>query len=390
MDSTTNPYAPGAGTRPPELAGRDDILDSCRVALARIIAGRSARGILLTGLRGVGKTVLLNLIEEQAISAGYVANLIEAPEGSGLAPLIIPSIRQALLKLSVKAKGRDLIDRSLRVLRSFQLSTNVAGTDVGLKFDPELGAADSGSLERDLPDLLESVGEAARDAGRGVAVLIDEIQYLGNQDLSALIVAAHRIAQKQLPVAIMGAGLPSLPGLSGDAKSYAERLFRYPTIGALLGPDARDALAEPAEKLGVHFTSEAIEEVVSQTQGYPYFIQEWGSAIWDLARGPEITRGDVVAATVEATRRLDESFFRVRLNRVTDAEQRYLRAMAEIGSGNYKSGDVARILGRSTNSFGPVRDGLIRKGMIYSPRHGVIDFTVPLFDQFMHRAMPNL
>ena len=213
---------------------------------------------------------------------------------------------------------------------------------------------------------------------------------LSGSDLSALIAAVHRVTQRQLPVIVMGAGLPSLPGLSGDAKSYAERLFRYPRIGALNATDARAALAEPAEKLGVSFEEQALAEVVRVTDGYPYFLQEWGSAVWDLSNGPTITFADVQKAGDEATQRLDESFFRVRLNRVTDAEQRYLRAMAELGSGNYKSGDVARILGKSTNSFGPVRDGLIRKGMIYSSKHGVLDFTLPLFDQFMHRAMPSL
>ena len=235
-----------------------------------------------------------------------------------------------------------------------------------------------------------SVGEAARVEGTAIAILIDEIQYLSRSDLGALIVAVHRVTQRQLPVIIMGAGLPSLPGLSGDAKSYAERLFRYPRIGALKPEDARAALMEPAEKLGVSFEEAALDEVVKVTQGYPYFIQEWGAAVWDQSRGPLVTVGDVNKAEEEATRRLDESFFRVRLDQVTDAEQRYLRAMAEMGNGNYRSGDVAQILGKNTNSFGPVRDGLIRKGMIYSPKHGVVDFTVPLFDKFMRRAVPSL
>lgn len=372
------------------MAGRDEIIRDCDIALTRVLAGRPARGILLTGLRGVGKTVLLNIIRDQASAMRYQVDLLEAPEGGTLASQIIPTLRQILLRLSTKAKAGDIVQKALRVLKSFQISANVGGMDFGLKHDPEIGTADSGIIERDLSDLLVSVGEAARAESVGVAILIDEVQYLSDADLSALIVAVHKVTQRQLPVIVMGAGLPSLPGLSGDAKSYAERLFRYPRIGALNARDARAALAEPAEKLGVSFEEHALDEVVRITEGYPYFIQEWGSAIWDLSDGPIITFDDVQKAGGEATRRLDESFFRVRLNRVTDAEQRYLRAMAELGSGSCKSADVARILGKSTNSFGPVRDGLIRKGMIYSSRHGALDFTVPLFDQFMHRAMPDL
>lgn len=390
MDPKKNPYAPGAGTRPPELAGRDDIIHDCDVALARVLSGRSARGILLTGLRGVGKTVLLNVIREQASAMNYQVDLLEAPEGSPLAPQIIPTLRQILLRLSNKAKAGDIVQKALRVLKSFQISANVGGADFGLKFDPEIGTADSGVFDRDLSELLVSIGEAARAESAGVAILIDEVQYLSSSDLSALIVAVHRVTQRQLPIIVIGAGLPSIPGLSGDAKSYAERLFRYPRIGALNSQDARAALVEPAEKLGVSFEERALDEVIRITEGYPYFIQEWGSAVWDLSQGPAIALDDVQRVEAEATRRLDESFFRVRLNRVTDAEQRYMRAMAELGSGNYRSGEIAKILGKNTNSFGPVRDGLIRKGMIYSSRYGTLDFTVPLFDQFMRRAMPIL
>jgi hypothetical protein len=390
MDPKTNPYAPGTGTRPPELAGRDDIIKECDVALARVLMGRPARGILLTGLRGVGKTVLLNVIRDQAAGMKYQVDLLEAPEGSPLAPQIIPSLRQILLRLSHKAKAGDIVQRALRVLKSFQISANVGGADFGLKVDPEIGTADSGVVDRDLSELLVSVGEAARAESTGVAILIDEVQYLNSSDLSSLIVAVHRVTQRQLPIIVIGAGLPSIPGLSGDAKSYAERLFRYPPIGALNTRDARAALVEPAEKLGVSFKDAALDEIVRVTEGYPYFIQEWGSVVWDLSKGPTITSDDVKKGEAEATKRLDESFFRVRSNRVTDAEQRYMRAMSELGSGNYKSGDVAKILGKNTNSFGPVRDGLIRKEMIYSSKHGTLDFTVPLFDQFMRRSLPTL
>jgi hypothetical protein len=388
VDPKLNPYSPGAGSRPPELAGRGDILRACEVALARTARGAAPRGLLLTGLRGVGKTVLLNVIRDQAASERFVVDLIEAPEGSPLAPLIIPSLRKALLRLSTGAKAKDAVDRALRVLKSFQVSANLGGADFALKLDPELGVADSGNLELDLPDLFESVGEAAKAEGRGVALLIDEIQYLSAKDLSALIVASHRVVQRQLPLIVMGAGLPSLPGLMGDAKSYAERLYLYPKIGALAYADAVLALTEPASQEGVSFTEEALLQIYETTKGYPYFVQEWGSVLWDLSDGPQITLDDVGKALPEATRRLDESFFQVRLDRVTDAEQKYMRAMAELGRGAYRSGEVAKLLGKNTNSYGPVRDGLIRKGMIYSPKHGVLEFTVPLFDEFMKRTMP--
>ena len=293
MDPKRNPYAPGAGTRPPELAGRDDIIHDCDVALARVLSGRSARGILLTGLRGVGKTVLLNVIREQASAMNYQVDLLEAPEGSPLAPQIIPTLRQILLRLSNKAKAGDIVQKALRVLKSFQISANVGGADFGLKFDPEIGTADSGVFDRDLSELLVSIGEAARAKSAGVAILIDEVQYLSSSDLSALIVAVHRVTQRQLPIIVIGAGLPSIPGLSGDAKSYAERLFRYPRIGALNSQDARAALVEPAEKLGVSFEERALDEVIRITEGYPYFIQEWGSAVWDLSQGPAIALDDV-------------------------------------------------------------------------------------------------
>jgi hypothetical protein len=390
MDPVLNPYAPGAGSPPPEFAGRGPIIDECRVALARVMAGRPARGLILTGLRGVGKTVLLNVVREQASAMNFQVDLLEAPEGTPLAQQIIPSLRQMLVRLSVRAKAGDLVQKALRALKSFQLTAKLPGTDFDLTLAPEIGTADSGLFDRDLSDLLVSVGEAARAETTCVALLIDEVQYLNSADLSALIVAVHRVTQRQLPVLVIGAGLPSIPGLSGEAKSYAERLFRYPRIGALDVADARVALAEPAAKLGVSFESAALAEIIEITGGYPYFIQEWGAAVWDQATGPQISLQDVHDAKAEATRRLDESFFRVRLDRVTDAEQRYLRAMAELGPGSFKTGDVAQRLGKTTNAFGPVRDGLIRKGMIYSPKHGILDFTVPLFDQFMRREMPVL
>ena len=389
MDPTINPFAPGAGSPPPEFAGRRALIDDCKTALARVKAGRPARGVILTGLRGVGKTVLLNVIFKHAIDLKFQVDLLEAPEGTPLAQQLVPSLRQMLVRLSVKAKAADIVHKALRVLKSFQVTTKLPGVDFDLTLSPEPGTADSGLFDRDLADLLVSVGEAAQAEGTCVAILIDEVQYLDRGDLGALIVAVHRVTQRQLPVIVIGAGLPSLPGLSGEAKSYAERLFRYPVIGALEKPDASKALSEPVETLSVSFEPVALDMIFEITRGYPYFLQEWGSAVWDTAAGPVITAQDVRNVGPEATRRLDESFFRVRLDRVTETEQRYLRAMAELGPGSFKTGDIAQRLGKTTSAFGLTREGLIRKGMIYSPGHGMLDFTVPLFDQFLRRMMPD-
>jgi hypothetical protein len=345
--------------------------------------------LFLTGLRGVGKTVLLNEFLKIAEKEGFVVDLIEAPEDRAIAELLAQSLRQALLKISVLEKAKDAANRALGVLKSFTLSMKVGEVEVALANKPVVGTADSGDIERDLPDLFVAAGEAAKANGTGIAFLIDEIQYLTQPDLAALIVACHRIAQRNLPVVVIGAGLPLLPALSGDAKSYAERLFTYPIIGALSGNDARRALTEPAKELDVQFSHDALEEIVRTTAGYPYFVQAWGSVVWDIAPKSPITAADVKNASAEATRRLDESFFRVRLDRVTDSEQRYLRAMAELGAGPYKTADIAAFFKKKGASFGPVRDSLIKKGMIYSPRYGEIDFTVPLFDQFMKRVQPN-
>ncbi len=364
------------------------ILEDVSVALARVIRGRANPGMLLTGLRGVGKTVLLNKILSLAESDGYIADLIEAPEGRPLAELLAQSLRQALIKISVLERARDAATRALRVLKSFSLSTKIGDVEVSISNQAEAGVADSGNLERDLPDLFAAVGVAAKANATGIAILIDEIQYVSQADLAALIVAAHRVAQRSLPLIVVGAGLPLLPALTGDAKSYAERLFTFPRIGALAPDDARRALADPAHELNVEFAPDALDEIVRTTAGYPYFVQTWGSVVWDLAPKSPITLDDVLHASLEATRQLDESFFRVRLDRVTDAEQRYLRSMAELGAGPYRTKDISALTKKARASFGPVRDSLIKKGMIYSPKYGEIDFTVPLFDQFMKRVLP--
>jgi AAA ATPase domain len=389
MDRKLNPYSPGAGTQPPELTGRDKILEDIEVSLARIIHGRASPGLLLTGLRGVGKTVLLNRVRDISDKLGYVSDFIEAPEGRPLATLLVPSLRQALIKISALERAKDVANKAIAVLRNFSLTAKVGEIDIGIGLKSIPGAADSGDIERDLPDLFLAVGQAAKANGTGVCLLIDEIQYLSQEDLAALIVATHRVAQRNLPIAVIGAGLPLLPALAGDAKSYAERLFHFPRIGALEDKDAKLALTEPAQELGVQYAPDALVEIVRVTSGYPYFVQAWGSVVWDIAPKSPITIKDVHNASEEATKKLDEGFFSVRLDRVTDAEQRYLRAMAELGRGPYKTKDIASYFKKASASFGPVRDSLIKKAMIYSPKYGEIDYTVPLFDEFMKRAIPD-
>ncbi len=391
MDPVANPYAPGAGTPPPELAGRDELRESVRIATERIRAGRPAKSLLLIGLRGVGKTVLLDRMRNDAEAAGMHSLRIEAPEGRSLPAILAPQLRQALLRLSQVEQARDRGRRALRALAGFAKALKIKYNDieVGIDFDPEPGLADNGDLEHDLQALLEVAGEAARSAGTALILFIDELQYVEEEQMAALITALHRVAQRQLPVMMVGAGLPQLPGRMGRAKSYAERLFDFPLIGPLDAVDARDAIAVPAAQQHVSFEPGALERIVQETHGYPYFLQEWGKHVWDVASHSPITVQDVEQASVVAIAALDESFFRVRFDRLTPAEKRYLRAMAELGAGPHRSGDIANVLNRKVTALGPTRNQLISKGMIWSPNHGDTAFTVPMFDQFMKRIMPG-
>lgn len=391
MDPVTNPFAPGAGAPPPELAGRDDLLETVRVALARVRLGRPTKSILMVGLRGVGKTVLLDQMRDNAEEAGIHTLRIEAPENRSLPAILAPQLRQSLLRLSRNAKAKDLAQRSLRALAGFAKSLKLKYQDieVGFDFDPEPGLADNGDLEHDLQALLEVAGAAAQQADTALAMFIDELQYVKEDELAALITALHRAAQRQLPVVMVGAGLPQLRGRMGRAKSYAERLFDFPAIGPLSPDAARQALVQPMRELGVGITVDALDRLVEQTGGYPYFVQEWGKHSWDVAKASPITLHDVETASVSAIAALDDSFFRVRFDRLTPSEKRYLRAMAELGPGPHRSGDIAEQLGRPVSAFGPTRNHLITKGMIWSPEHGDTAFTVPLFDEFMRRIMPG-
>lgn len=389
MDPVRNPFAPGAGSQPPELAGRSAIVDEARIALHRVIQGRPSQSQLLLGLRGVGKTVLLNKIEELALDAGYLTSFIEAPEDRPLPDLLYPKLNQVLRKLSVADEAKAKAVAALRALKSFASAFKVTLGDVSIAYEPQEGTADSGDLDADLSELFLLVGQAAKEAGKGWALLIDEVQYLSGKDLSALIVALHRVNQKGLPIIFFGAGLPQLAGMAGDAKSYAERLFTYPAVDALDADSARHAIRQPVEDENESIEEHAVAAIVEKTQGYPYFLQEWGFQAWNHAQGASITCADVQAATQAAMRRLDEGFFNVRLERLTPREREYVYAMASLGSGPYRSNDVAHRLGDTTQSLGPCRAKIISKGMIYSPAHGDIAFTVPMFDDFLRRNFPD-
>lgn len=390
MDPVTNPYAPGAGTPPPELAGREKLRAQVRVALQRLQIGRPAKSILMLGLRGVGKTVLLDRMRDDAEASGIHTIRIEAPESKSLPALLAPELRQALLRLSRVELAKALAHKGLRALAGFARALKVKYQDieVGIDFEPEPGLADNGDLEHDLLTLLEAAGEAARAAGTALVMFIDELQYVEEEQLAALITALHRCAQRQLPVALVGAGMPQLRGRTGRAKSYAERLFDFPSVDALPPTDAARAIRKPANDQGVDFEPAAIARILRETKGYPYFLQEWGKHTWDAAQETPIREQDVAAASQSAVAALDEGFFRVRFDRLKPSERWYLRAMAELGPGPHRSGDIAACLKRTVNSLAPTRASLISKGMVWSPHHGDTAFTVPLFDEFMHRVMP--
>jgi hypothetical protein len=385
MDPVRNPFAPGAGSQPPELAGRGDIIADADTALQRVLRGRPAQSQMLLGLRGVGKTVLLNQIEQIAEGHGYLTSFIEAPEDRKLVDLLYPKIHQVLRKLSLTETARTATHSAMRALRSFAGTFKITVGDFEVSVDPEKGVADSGNLEFDITELFLKVGEAAKAAGRGWALLIDEVQYLSPAELGALIVALHRINQKALPVLMFGAGLPAIAALSGDAKSYAERLFIFPRVDALSDQDAADAIRQPIEEEGEAIDPAVLGQVIALTKGYPYFLQEWGYQLWNAAPRSPIAASCIEGAEREALRRLDEGFFKVRIDRLTPKEKDYVIAMARLGAGPYRSADVADVLGEKLTTLGPRRAQIIAKGMIYSPAHGDIAFTVPMFDEYLQR-----
>src|SRR6266851_2019941 len=391
MDPVSNPFAPGAGTPPPELAGRDELRETVRVAVERVRRGLPTKSVLMVGLRGVGKTVLLDRMREDAERSGIQTIRNEAPEGRSLPALLAPELRYALLRLSRNEKAKELAQYALRGLAGFAkaLKVKYGDIEVGFGFDPEPGLADNGDLEHDLQALLEQVGLAARAADTAVVIFIDELQYVDEVELAALITSMHRCAQSRLPVMLVGAGLPQLRGRMGNAKSYAERLFNFPMVGPLPMAAARFAITKPLQGQEVTIAEDALNTLVTATHCYPYFLQEWGKESWDCADDSPIEKSDIESATQLTVAALDESFFLVRFDRLTPAEKKYLRAMAELGPGPHRSGAIAEVLGRPVTALAPTRNGLIAKGMIWSPSHGDTAFTVPLFDEFMRRIMPG-
>jgi hypothetical protein len=392
MDALTNPFQPGAGTPPPELAGRDELLRTLHVTLARILAGYQERGALLVGLRGVGKTVLLRRVLEMAQALKYRVIRIEASEKGDFLERLVSELKVALIELSLKAKARDGALRALSMLVEVAKAFRLSYGDVQMSLQspavnlPQVGA----DLDYHMRALLHQVAQAAQADESGIVILIDELQYLQDRELSALIMSLHAAIQDRLPILLIGAGLPSLRERTGKAKSYAERMFEFPEIGPLDVAACRRALRRPVEQAGAAITEEALERIIDETQGYPYFLQEWGKHAWDVASRSPIDLGDVINAEAITKERLDRDFFRVRFDRLTPFERTYLRAMAELpGIGPHRTGAVATILGRTPTSLGPVRSKLLAKGMIWSPAHGDIAFTVPLFDRFMKRMMPD-
>jgi len=385
MNPRDNPFAPGAGTQPPELAGRSGIITDAEVALARARRGLG-KSMLLLGLRGVGKTVLLNRVAEMAEAGGALPVVLEAPEDQTLAPMLVPALRSTLFSLSASEKAGALTKRGFGVLRSFAAAFKVKVGEVEFGVKAEPGKADSGNLEHDLPALLETVALAAKADDRALVLFIDEVQYLGAVDLSALIVATHKLGQKGLPFLLVGAGLPQLAALAGEAKSYAERLFDFPVVGPLPAQAARDAVAAPLKRESLKIEEAALNHIIKKTQGYPFFLQEWGYQAWNAAADSPINLADVRVAEKAAIERLDAGFFKVRLDRLTPREREYMHTMAQLGPGPHRSGEVAKALHKKVTAVGPLRDGLIKKGMIYSPQHGDTAFTVPMFDEFLKRT----
>ena len=392
MDPRRNPYAPGAGTKPPALVGRDEQIEAFDILLERLERGYTAQSEIITGLRGVGKTVLLDVFRDKAEARDWATVEWEVEKNAPFASKMAAQVRRALLQLAPKARWTERALRAAAILKSFTLTFSPdGGMTAGLDVDALAGAADSGALSEDLSDLFVAVGDAAAEHGVGVVFLLDEIQFLKPTDLEALIVALHKCARRSLPITLVGAGLPQIPRLTGEAKSYSERLFRFVTIGRLdPETDARDALILPARDLGVELEPAAVDLVVEYTQGYPYFLQEYGRIIWDEASASPVSLDEVASLLPLIEAKLDESFFRVRAERTTELELRYLYAMARLGPEAHRASEVAQGVGRTVEQAGPIRSRLIDKGLLYTPGHGLAAFTVPQFDRYMLRCHADL
>jgi hypothetical protein len=387
MRAQDNPYTPNAGASPPALVGRDEELEAFEVLLARLLRGHTEQSMLITGLRGVGKTVLLTRFEELAREGGWTTVEAEITKNSEFGDRMANLVRRALLQIAPRARWKERATRAAGVLRAFQITLRSDGSlTAGFDVEPSEGLADSGRLDEDLTDVFVALGEAAQQHETGVVFLIDEVQFLDVAEFEALIAAIHKTVQRQLPITLVGAGLPQLPRLAGEAKSYAERLFKFPRIGRLSDDQARAALAEPANLLGVDFEPDALTAVVDYSEGYPYFLQEYGNTLWNQIDESPVTAEDAAVAQAAVEAKLDGGFFRVRAERTSELEQRYLRAMAELGPEPQRAADVAALVGRTSQQVAPIRARLIDKGLLYTPGRGLAAFTVPQFDRFMRRT----
>ncbi len=392
MDRGINPYTPNAGAKPPVLVGREHEMDDFDVLLRRLAAGRTKKSLIVVGLRGVGKTVLLGEFRQRALDQQWEVVEIEVSkwDDDQFRRSIAREFRRVLHTLKGK-QWTELVRQAAAALKAFTLTVDPEGRlTVGLDIPPSAGLADSGALDADLSDLFVSVGQAAAEKETGVVLLLDELHFLTREQLEALIAAIHKTVQRSLPITTAAAGLPQIHELVGDAKSYAERLFKFPSIGSLDDDGARRVLSEPAEKLGVVFSGDALDHGMEFSEGYPYFLQEFGEAAWDLASGSRITDVDARDARVAVEEKLDSGFFKVRLDRTTELQKAYLRAMAELGPDPQIASSVAELLNRTSPECGPTRKQLIDKGLLYTTDHGYAAFTVPKFDEYLKRAIPDL
>lgn len=390
MDPIRNPYSPGVGTPPPYLAGRDDLLAAFETLLGRAVIGNAVQPLVLSGLRGVGKTVLLLRWRSQANAAGWAASHIEARGGADLRSQLADALVDLLRQVSRRYRNADRLDRLKRVGASFARAAGATVSRGGLAIDvdPEPGVADSGDLETDLTELLVELGRAARDEGTGAVILIDELQDAGAERLAGVVGACHRINQERLPALIVGAGLPTVGKVLSDAKSYADRLFDLRSVGPLEGDAQDQAIVEPAEEFGVEFDRDALTELRTLAGGYPFFIQTHAKFVWDAAVESPIGTADVAAAAPRAEDQLRRSFFGPRYDRATPAERRYMHAMAALGDAGVSTADVAGRLSRRQSDVSVQRDGLLSKGLVYSPERGLVAFTVPHMSTYL-RSLPT-
>lgn len=389
MDRLRNPFTPGAGALPPELAGRANVMEDGDVLSKRTLMGKYEKSLLLIGLRGVGKTVLLRHLAEKARGDGVIPILVEMRNDTSDVEELSVRIKEALSILDFKSRVKSTVNQAFLVLKNFVKTLSVNIGDFGIAVETNPGIGDSGNMEYDLSEVLMACARAAKESNTAIGLYIDELQNMDIHALRGVIVALHHAAQESLPLYLVGSGLPTIRGLIGKSKTYAERMFNYAELGALSEAEVSDAVVGPMRENGVSVDDEAVKEIFAQSHGYPYFLQEYGYQLWLEAENPRIEIGDVRKILPAVTARLDRNFFDVRFDRIANAERRFLRAMAETGS-PARISEVARVLDRTLGSLSPVRSSLIRKGMVFSPALGEISYTVPLFAEYVKRVMPTL